>query len=151
MVSVVCVRFNCFWILQRTSWIEVLDKVKRIDVSSTVDFGITEIVDKTVATFNESLNRVIGRLEVALDGRFAMIRTRETNLGNFLADVALTSVDADCAILNTSIMRIDSIIPEGVFTLRHLNMLLPKLIPIVVLEVTGADLIEVLENAVSQG
>ncbi|KAF6770549.1 hypothetical protein AHF37_11244 [Paragonimus kellicotti] len=29
-------------------------------------------------------------------------------------------------------------------------MLLPKLIPIVVLEVTGADLIEVLENAVSQ-
>ncbi|KAF7234475.1 hypothetical protein EG68_11902 [Paragonimus skrjabini miyazakii] len=103
-----------------------------------------------MATFNESLNRVIGKLDVPLDGRFAMIRTRETNLGNFLADVALTSVDADCAILNSSIMQFDSIIPEGVFTLRYLNLLIPKLTPIVVLEVTGADLIEVLENAVSQ-
>ncbi|KAF5394833.1 Trifunctional nucleotide phosphoesterase protein YfkN [Paragonimus heterotremus] len=148
--------FNClrqiqlFWDPTTQRLVKVLDKVKPIDVSITVDSGITDIVEKTMSTFNESLNRVIGKLDVPLDGRFAMIRTRETNLGNFLADVALTSVDADCAILNSSIMRFDSIIPEGVFTLRYLNLLLPKLTPIVVLEVTGAELIEVLENAVSQ-
>ncbi|KAF5400839.1 Trifunctional nucleotide phosphoesterase protein YfkN [Paragonimus heterotremus] len=143
-------QIQLFWDPTTQRLVKVLDKVKSIDVSSTVDFGITDFIERTTSTFNESLNRVIGKLDVPLDGRFAMIRTRETNLGNFLADVALTSVDADCAILNSSIMRFDSIIPEGVFTLRYLNLLLPKLTPIVVLEVTGAELIEVLENAVSQ-
>ncbi|KAA3675682.1 5'-nucleotidase [Paragonimus westermani] len=143
-------QIRLFWDSTKQQLVKVLDKVKHIDVSSKVDPGITDIVEKTITIFNENLNCVIGKLEVPLDGRFATIRTRETNLGNFLADVALTGVDADCAILNSSVMRIDSIIPEGVFTLRHLNLLLPKLTRIVVLEVTGADLFEVLENAVSQ-
>ncbi|KAA3672153.1 5'-nucleotidase [Paragonimus westermani] len=143
-------QIRLFWDSTKQQLVKVLDKVKHIDVSSKVDPGITDIVEKTITIFNENLNCVIGKLEVPLDGRFATIRTRETNLGNFLADVALTGVDADCAILNSSVMRIDSIIPEGVFTLRHLNLLLPKLTRIFVLEVTGADLFEVLENAVSQ-
>ncbi|KAL3308995.1 hypothetical protein Ciccas_012463, partial [Cichlidogyrus casuarinus] len=118
------------------------------------DFVADEKVHQLVKIPSEEMekrsNKVIGRVEVELDGRFCAIRTRETNLGNFLCDVASTSVEADCVIINSGSMRIDEVIPAGEITVKILNRLLPILDSIVVLELTGADLLKVLENSVSQ-
>ncbi|KAF6769263.1 hypothetical protein AHF37_10744 [Paragonimus kellicotti] len=111
---------------------------------------VVAIVERVSGMFSERLQRGIGTTEIPLDGQFAKIRKRETNLGNFFADIALSSVNADCAILNSGLFQMDAVVPLGTFTLQHLYQILPILTPIVVLEVTGADLIEILENGVSQ-
>ncbi|KAA0200128.1 Trifunctional nucleotide phosphoesterase protein YfkN [Fasciolopsis buskii] len=121
-----------------------------IDRSWTPDPEVAKMVQVASAQMNERLTRVIGKTHVELDGRFASIRSQETNLGNFLADVALTAAEADCAIINSGTMRIDAIIPEGDFSLKHLSLILPMLSPTLVLDVTGSDIIRALENGVSQ-
>lgn len=122
----------------------------RIDHSWQPDPKMEALVAKENAKFAKGLERVLGRIEVPLDGRFDMIRTQETNLGNFVTDVMLTAVEADCALLNSGSLRIDSIIPAGDFTLLQLNLIFPMLQSIVVVDVTGRDIIELLENGVSQ-
>ncbi|VDP75607.1 unnamed protein product [Echinostoma caproni] len=121
-----------------------------IDKSWTPDPEVAKMVETVSAAMNERLSRVIGKIDVPLDGRFAMIRSQETNMGNFLADVALTATEADCAIINSGSMRIDAIVPSGDFTLKQLSLILPMLNPTMVLDVTGNDIIQVLENGVSQ-
>ncbi|KAF7256500.1 hypothetical protein EG68_06310 [Paragonimus skrjabini miyazakii] len=124
--------------------------VEYIDNRWTPHPEIATVMERFSGMFNERLQRGIGMIEIPLDGQFAKIRKRETNLGNFFADIALTSVNADCAILHSGLFQMDAVVPVGTFTLQHLYQVLPSSTPIVVLEVTGADLIEVLENGVSQ-
>ncbi|KAF5400840.1 Trifunctional nucleotide phosphoesterase protein YfkN [Paragonimus heterotremus] len=124
--------------------------VEYIDNRWTPQPEVATIVERFSGMFNEHLQRGIGMTEIPLDGQFVKIRKRETNLGNFFADIALTSVNADCAILNSGLFQMDGVVPVGAFTLQHLYQILPILTPIVVLEVTGADLIKILENGVSQ-
>ncbi|TPP67772.1 putative salivary ecto-5'-nucleotidase/apyrase [Fasciola gigantica] len=121
-----------------------------INKSWTPDPEVTKLVEVASSEVNKRLARVIGTIHVPLDGRFAMIRSQETNLGNFLADVALTTTEADCAIINSGTMRVDAIIPEGDFTLKQLGLILPMLNSTMVLDVTGNDIVRVLENGVSQ-
>lgn len=100
--------------------------------------------------FNKRMDVVIGRIEVPLDGRFSSVRTQETNLGNFICDVLLTAIDADLVLLNAGTLRADRVIPAGEFKLRDLMNLLPMLDPLALLAATGAQIISVLENGVSQ-
>lgn len=58
-------------------------------------------LDKYKTNMESRLDEVIGCFEVPLDGRFAKIRTGETNLGNFIADVITSATKADCVILNS--------------------------------------------------
>ncbi|OON14249.1 5'-nucleotidase protein, partial [Opisthorchis viverrini] len=92
----------------------------------------------------------LGRVEVPLDARFSSIRTKETNVGNFVSDIVLTGVDAEVAIINSGTLRADRIIEAGTFRLRDLINLLPMLDPMVVLQATGKQIYEALENGVSQ-
>ncbi len=47
----------------------------------------------------------LGEFEVDLDGRFAAVRTSETNLGNFVCDVMVAATNADFALLNSGTLR----------------------------------------------
>ncbi|TGZ63278.1 hypothetical protein CRM22_006999 [Opisthorchis felineus] len=125
-------------------------EIKAINKSWKPNEEIATFVSQVCTADKERLDRVIGKVDVDLDGRFAMIRTQETNMGNFLADVALTCVEADCAVINSGSMRNDSVIPAGDFTLRQLSLILPMLDSVIVLDVTGSDIVKVLENGVSQ-
>lgn len=62
----------------------------------------------------------------------------------------LASVNADCAVLNSGSFRSDCIHPVGDFRVKDLKKILPYLDESVVLSVTGSQIIEVLENGVSQ-
>ena len=95
------------------------------------------------------LDTVCGATAVELDGVFAHIRSRETNLSNFIADIVRDETKADVCIINSGTLRLDQVIPPGDIKLRHINDLLPIKDAIVVLRMKGKDVIEALENGVS--
>uniref|UniRef100_A0A6A7G6W3 Mannosylglucosyl-3-phosphoglycerate phosphatase-like isoform X2 n=2 Tax=Hirondellea gigas TaxID=1518452 RepID=A0A6A7G6W3_9CRUS len=96
------------------------------------------------------MDEVLCNFSVELDGRFSSIRTSETNLGNFICDIIMAACNADIAILNSGTLRSDRIHPAGDFVMRDLMTILPMLDSLCVLEVTGAILLQILENGVCQ-
>ena len=56
----------------------------------------------------------------------------------------------DMCLINAGTLRADRIIPPGTLTTGDLVALLPMLDPMVVLELNGVQLLQVLENGVSQ-
>lgn len=70
--------------------------------------------------------------------------------GNFITDVMLEAVNADCALLNSGSLRSDMVHPIGEFKVRDLKKILPYLDESVVLSVNGFQLHQALENSVSQ-
>ncbi|MEK6667113.1 MAG: 5'-nucleotidase [candidate division NC10 bacterium] len=80
----------------------------------------------------------MGRAEVGLDGREREVRTKETNLGNFVADVMRERLGADLALLNGGAIRGNRLLPEGPLTRRDLHHFLPFGNVLVPLEVSGA-------------
>ncbi len=40
-----------------------------------------------------------------LDGRFSTVRTKESNLGDLVCDVFMSTVQADCVIINSGTLR----------------------------------------------
>ncbi|MEK8127846.1 choice-of-anchor I family protein [Paenibacillus filicis] len=93
----------------------------------------------------------IGKTTVLLDGVRENVRSKETNLGNFIADGMLIKAkalkNADIAIMNGGGIR-DSI-QQGVITMGALRTVMPFGNTLYVLDVTGKQLKEGLENGVS--
>ena len=91
----------------------------------------------------------IGETRVPLDARNAALRTGETNVGNFVTDVMRARLRADVAIMNGGGIRGNQMVPAGALTRRDINALLPFLNVLVMLEVPGKVLLDVLERSVA--
>jgi 5'-nucleotidase len=94
---------------------------------------------------------VVGQSSVVLEGDRANVRNRETNLGNLIADVMLDRIRPDggqIALMNGG--GIGRTIPAGDVTLAEVLDALPHDNTIARVDVTGAQLVQALENAVSQ-
>ena len=61
---------------------------------------------------------VIGKIDVNLEGRFRQVRTKETNLGNLVADVMRQKVKADVALFNSGTLRSDTIHDAGIIKMK---------------------------------
>lgn len=85
-----------------------------------------------------------------MDGTFASIRTKETNLGNFVCDIMVAATNADFALINSGTFRSDTIHTAGPFFVKDLVTVLPMIDPIILLEIQGSQVLECLENGVSQ-
>lgn len=55
------------------------------------------------------MDEVLGKFTVPLEGRFKIIRTMETNLGNWMCDVVLAATGADLVIINSGTFRSDMV------------------------------------------
>lgn len=97
----------------------------------------------------KSLEEVVGRTEVQLDLASAMVRTQETNMADFIADVYRQATGADVALLNGGSIRADSEIDPGNITRRDVLAILPYNNHIVKIQVTGAVLRAALEYGVA--
>ena len=62
--------------------------------------------------------QVIGDTAVELDGRFATVRSRESNLGTWVADVWRAGARADIVLLNSGTLRSDRLHPAGQLTMK---------------------------------
>ncbi|XP_054168581.1 mannosylglucosyl-3-phosphoglycerate phosphatase-like [Oppia nitens] len=91
------------------------------------------------------MDNVLCEMRVDLDGKFASIRNRETNLGNFISDICLISTGADVVLLNSGMFRSDQIHSKGDFKFRDLVRILPMMDELVVLNITGHQLLTALE------
>jgi len=131
------------------SWEVVATEHVEMTSSVAEDPNTKVFVDKCIATVSEGMDLVIGETAVDLDARFSSVRTQETNVGNFVADVLRVGIKADIAIINAGTFRTDAIIEKGPFKMRDLVNLLPMLDEMCLLQLTGDQVWRVLENCVS--
>ena len=113
------------------------------------DKDTVELVANLTSTLKKKLEKPIGYTVVPLDGRFTTVRTKESNLGNFVCDLMRQYYSADCAIMAAGTIRGDQIYPPGVLQLKDIMNCFPFEDPVVVLRVSGKSILSALENAVS--
>ena len=115
------------------------------------DPEIKVIVDKRNAALDAELATVIGKTEVELDSRRSSVRTAETNMGNLIADAIRAAVKADVGLTNGGGIRGDKTYPAGTeLTRKDILTELPFGNVTVLMEVSGADILEALETGVSK-
>ncbi|KAL8575905.1 hypothetical protein ACOMHN_027303 [Nucella lapillus] len=126
--------------------------IERVDLTSDFpeDPDMKLVVKKMMAGVDDKMDTYLGTLGVNLDGRFTCVRTMETNLGDFITDVMLSATNADIALLNSGTLRSDRLHPKGDFKIRDLLSILPFPDPLLVIQVSGSQLLQALENGVSQ-
>jgi len=111
------------------------------------DPAIKAIVDGYNNQLTAKLSVVIGKALVTLDGERADVRTKETNLGNYVADWMRISTGADIAFEDGGSIRVS--IPIGDVTVGTVYNVLPFDNILEILEVKGSTLKLALENSVS--
>ena len=112
------------------------------------DPAVAQLVQDYLGRLNQETNRIVGQAAVNLEGDHQVIRTRETNLGDLLADLARQETGAEVALLNAGMIR--GAIHTGPVTYRQLMEVLPFDATLTRFQLTGADLKEALENSVSR-
>ncbi len=98
----------------------------------------------------EKLAIKVGATGVELDALSHSVRTKETNIGNFIADAYRNAADADVALVNGGSIRADLTYSPGPLTMRDVLSMLPFNNPIVKVEVSGKLLGDILEHSVAR-
>jgi len=127
----------------------------------SIDWQIIPVTDKikedvAFAPLNEkygplmkSLEQVVGQTQVELNIKSADLRTRETNMGDFIADVYRQATGADVALANGGSIRADTTIAPGPLTKRDVLSMLPYNNRLVKLQLRGAVIRAALEHGVA--
>jgi 2',3'-cyclic-nucleotide 2'-phosphodiesterase (5'-nucleotidase family) len=119
--------------------------LEKILASGPRDEAVQELVKKYQTQVDEVLGQVIGETTVFLDGQ--NVRRRETNLGNWLADLIRQTANADVAVLNGGGIRRS--LAAGPISLRDIQEIIPFENYIIALELTGRDIVQILEHGLS--
>ena len=90
---------------------------------------------------HSGITEVVGRTEARLNRRYF----DEADLGNLLADIALDATGADIGLIHPGTIRKD--IPKGDVEIADILDTNPFVDPIVVMEVSGAQLKEIMEQS----
>ena len=100
---------------------------------------------------SKELDVELGTTETALDSRRETIRAKEAAIANLIADAVRDATGADIGMMNGGGIRANrEYAPGTVLTRRDIQAELPFGNKTVVLEVTGQDVIDALENGFSQ-
>jgi len=122
-----------------------------VDASIASDPEFDAKLAEFAAPIEELKNTIIGQTAVDLDGEKAHVRTMETNLGNLICDAMLWKTATDntqIAIQNGGGIRASA--PAGDISMGKVLEILPFGNTIVDVDLTGAQIIEALENGVSR-
>ena len=98
---------------------------------------------------NLMLDKPAGFSSVDWEARFSSVRTEETNLANFVADIMRTESQADFSLGNGGCLRANCIFHKGQFTWRFLTQIIPMTDHVITLKLPGKILKGILENAIS--
>ncbi|KOS21910.1 5'-nucleotidase [Escovopsis weberi] len=125
--------------------------VVRRDVTSAVpeDSATARLVDDLTSKLQKSFSKPIGWTATPLDARFSTIRSRESNMGNFICDMIRFYHLSDCALVVGGTFRGDQIYPPGVIRIKDITSCFPFEDPIVLLRAKGQAILDALENGVS--
>lgn len=112
------------------------------------DIEIKKVIEKIEQENEKITSERVGSTGVALNGERENVRTRETNLGNLIADAMIDATGADLAITNGGGIR--SSIGLGEITKGDIITVLPFGNYVVTKEVKGLDILKALEHGVSK-
>jgi len=108
------------------------------------DRSVIKAIDEVKSAQDVTLQQVVGKTNVDLNGERADVRTKETNLGNVAADAILEYAGAIVAITNGGGIRAS--IPAGDITLKDVVTVFPFGNIVVTKEITGANIKAALEH-----
>ena len=110
------------------------------------DQEIASIIDDFKSKMDSSLDSVIGRTEVLLEGRRSSVRSdRGTNLGRLISYNMALNTQSDAALINGGAIRAS--FQEGNITLGEVYTALPFSDTVVTMDLTGKDIAEVLQRS----
>jgi 5'-nucleotidase len=98
----------------------------------------------------QKLAEPVGLTAVSLDALSLSNRTKETNIGNLIADSYRNATGADIGFVNGGSVRADLTYSPGTLTKRDVLSILPFNNPVVKVELSGKLLREVLEHGVAR-
>ena len=107
---------------------------------------VQDLVTRYERQADSLLQRDIGETQVDLDGEH--VRTGETNLGDFIADVMRQAAGAEVALINGGTIRTS--IPQGKITVKDIYAMLPFDNYLVGISLTGAQVKAALEHGVAK-
>jgi len=115
------------------------------------DTELGAIVEGYTRKLDSELAAVIGTTTTELDSRQDSVRTRESSMGNLIADALREALKADVALVNGGGIRANALHPAGTtLTRKDVFAELPFGNVGVLVEMSGGDLIAALENGVSR-
>ena len=131
---------------------EVIKKEARLmPVKDGADVVADEAVEKLIKEIEEEnkplFSKVVAKTDIYLDGVRENVRTKETNLGNLSADAVRSASGADIGFVNGGNIRVD--LQPGDITFGDIAKLFPFGNRILVIELSGEEVIAALENSVS--
>lgn len=145
--------------------VRVRGEFHRLDGSVVPDAVLQQRIDEwearhdheycaEIAQADDCLREVMGRTRVELTGEELQIRSRETNLGDWLLDRALEHYrpqGAQVAFINSGSLRLNQNLAAGsAITRRQLLELFAYPTPLELIHIDGATLQQVVEHAVSR-
>jgi 5'-nucleotidase len=121
------------------------------EVSARVpeDPDVAAVVRRYAERLNRELDTVVGRTAEPLEARRMALRTRESNLADFITDAMRARLQADVALLNGGGIRTDRVVPAGPLTKGDVHALLPFSNAVMKLAVSGERLRETLEQGLA--
>ncbi len=109
------------------------------------DNAMIEAMQPYMSQADELLSQPIGEALVKLDGDRKLVRAQETNLANIVTDSMCAKTGAEIALQNGGGIRAD--IEQGTITYRDVLKVQPFGNTLVLVDVTGAQLMELLDYA----
>ena len=126
--------------------------VEKVRITSEFDMDddMEKLIDVYETVMSERLDKVVGYVDVDLEGKRKELRSKECKIGNWIADIIQTEYDnVDISLINSGTIRGNSLINRGEITARTIGNLLPFPDKIVILNVPGWLILPMLENSVS--
>jgi 2',3'-cyclic-nucleotide 2'-phosphodiesterase (5'-nucleotidase family) len=91
----------------------------------------------------------IGYAAAELNCLEVYIRHEETNVADWIADLAAYMNRSNIAIFNCGMLRMNDVIEEGPITMKMVLKMLPIHDPVVILKLKGSSILKLLENGIS--
>lgn len=115
------------------------------------DPAVLKVVKSHAARLEQLLGETIGTTSVELDTSRRLVRSQENAMANLVVDAMIWHTGADIALVNAGNIRGEKHYPAGtVLTRRDIAMELPYRNQVILIEVTGKQLLAALENGLSQ-
>ncbi|KAJ2081454.1 hypothetical protein H4R24_002335 [Coemansia sp. RSA 988] len=115
---------------------------------------IKELVEDMEARLSKSLGYVVGHSSIALDARASSCRVSESSLGSLAVDLMrlyyAQRIGVQIGIMCGGAIRSDRVHPAGEIRMRDIMEIFPFDDPVVVLKLTGKQILSALENGVSK-
>jgi 2',3'-cyclic-nucleotide 2'-phosphodiesterase (5'-nucleotidase family) len=122
----------------------------RVSPFGPTDAAVAQVIGRYEEALNLALGEAIGASAVPLDAGTEASRTRETNLGNLVADALRDWGRTDVGLQNGGGIRGDRVYPPGPITQRDLTTILPFANYGAAVRLSGAELWAVLEHSVGR-